>query len=873
MLSRAAVILSMSVLVAQTPFYERRAMPVREPNLRQLRGEVARSGGCLLLKPSMELGLQQRARDLLRQPPLDDLEVVVRAVVPGSKIAQELEPILNHEGGSTWALVDAEFKVLCQGRTFPSSPEVLAAQFRAAGWRTALDVLEEFLRRNPHRLDAQGRRIGLLSALARRRLEPLVVDPKSRDLQRPLTQEEDERIFGPLVRALDALLRDSAWMAVRWIPWTEDLRHSRLAAEIAKRHFPSVDGALRGLPENLPLWQLWMGISRLVPGASALGILQAQPSAMKRLPSLQPWVLEALVKDARHRGALKDLVPLLQKDWDSNSSPALFRFSFPDFRRTWTHSAGALAEGLLRLGRPREAGEVVSEFMEWSGCGEASVWAADLAKVCGYTRESQAWARLRPSADAGRLLRGLPKEDLKGGWGIRTSPAGLEGASWADRLRFEGLQRGEVKLVRLEEVVSEAARGAWKPGTSVPPPWIGTPDLEAWQGAWRALNLVLEPRALDLGILIIGLDTPAAKELLAREGWDGRRRWVLSNGSGRVLSHGTEVPSADTLETLVRAHGHIPVAEQTRQALKEQPDHLECLINRYAQVLVRIRQVGQNMKEAISMRRRREEDTKFYGGLRDPVLRERGFLEIEKRLGTEAAKRSRAQTMEILKRLEEPLPAMPADDQEGLWAEAVDLLERILAQPAWPANETPVSLPESAGASEAFRHTAPRLLSIVEDVLVKAPACWEAWRLWAELAALTGASPTDFVAQIPPLPGQRHACPNHDALTKTLVAQKRWGEIEAWVVPLREAWEEEPDHEMRSEMFQGAEALMEAHLALGMVSRAEGLVEELVKATPRAAYRVLFVASGVAQRTNHKELAEAWEKRARLLIAAKTPQS
>ena len=231
---------------------------------------------------------------------------------------------------------------------------------------------------------------------------------EARELKRPLTDAEDQLIWGPVPESLEKLVLRSDWQG-GGVFGAGDLeaqpRISPLVRSAAGRVLPEVEQALRRHPSHWMTWHLWLRLAGLAGGHPLLAFLATvTPLPTDHEPFPPDNVVDAYVKDAKTRGDWQGIRDFMLPQWDQTRDREFFFFSndgedasFSSEHTQWEHSVEPLVEALLRLRDPGAADKVVIEAMAMLHSKGIATWAAQVASRCGYGDYAIRWAALTPS--------------------------------------------------------------------------------------------------------------------------------------------------------------------------------------------------------------------------------------------------------------------------------------------------------------------------------------------------------------------------------------------------------------------------------------------------------------------------------------------
>jgi len=257
--------------------------------------------------------------------------------------------------------------------------------------------LEAFCEAHADHLPARWDRFRLAQEEAWRSMRNLVAEmPGAADqpglLWRPLGDEEDARIWGPVARQLTA-----CWQTPLWLQGSAPLalpaftRHSprmRQAAEVA---LEALGEALQQAPQSEPLWRLWVSYARvgtapaLVPFLDRLSPVPGQGSVPP------PAILDLLVASLRTQARWQELRDLLGRERLQGWGREVIPQPAMDFQATWEHRVAPLLEAHLRLDEDAAADGLLLQVLARQGHRKLPTLAAAQAKACGKPELARRW--------------------------------------------------------------------------------------------------------------------------------------------------------------------------------------------------------------------------------------------------------------------------------------------------------------------------------------------------------------------------------------------------------------------------------------------------------------------------------------------------
>ena len=308
-----------------------------------------------------------------------------------------------------WVMLNLSNQPIASGRQLPTAKSLLE-MLNAAGMKSPLKILREFLMVNPEHLEA---RADLLKEVRRRALK-IVPAALNATLGEDLGAEADLRTWQIL-----AFEAEKAF-ALNWIGLDLDFfapeksqpeAFSPIMRAFFKKHISRVESALQEWPTNRSLWNIWAWmarslkdhpIDRFVEGLEALVLPGGQTEYNSQLcPSDE--VAAWLVQEARNK-----------KDWEKvirygqNSKRLRFRLFEQKFEwrvQSYTNNILMVAiegypqissyypmlEAYLKTGRTQEASQLFNEMILQYNRDRYRRPAAAIAREAGFEQLAEIW--------------------------------------------------------------------------------------------------------------------------------------------------------------------------------------------------------------------------------------------------------------------------------------------------------------------------------------------------------------------------------------------------------------------------------------------------------------------------------------------------
>lgn len=349
------------------------------------------------------------ARAALDEDDLVSLNLPMRVVDGGRKpdaVAATLRERYGWPKGAHWALVDASGRALVEGAASPTA-SALASAVERAGIRSRTQELEDFLRRNPDHLEAQGALLKELVIVANRRTQKTLGPPPEKPVSAQsaapepplqLDAENDLKIWSPVVLRLDRLFQ-GAWREAGIDPGAaismSSAEHSPSMVALLTRYKGDMEEALRRRPNAVELWFMWLAASRKCGGWPLAPLLQS----LQPLPGTSPgeWppamALNEFIKDAKARrdwGAIREV---LEARWEGLRAG---EYRWGGGENLWNRLLSPLLEALISIGDVGAADQLVGEAMAVAGWPGLSGQARDLATRLNRPDLAARWSALTP---------------------------------------------------------------------------------------------------------------------------------------------------------------------------------------------------------------------------------------------------------------------------------------------------------------------------------------------------------------------------------------------------------------------------------------------------------------------------------------------
>ena len=441
-------------------------------------------------------------------------------------------------GESRWVILGPDLSIVGSGTAHPTAESLLQA-LRDAGWKPQSERREAFLREHPDNGNAwqdlftESLRVALLSG-DEEGAEP----EKSKGVKAP-DPEKDQARFGEVERALRGLMDVEGWedyfeFSVGLDEGARGFQESALLQPMVSKMRGSLEGSLKARPGDWRLWSAWTELAGPADSPEAL-LASLEPAPRQPWPPLeaaeplalayrrnQDWVGLERCAAAAMTQALQPLVLQASEEGSAAYNRASVAAAWGPYR----------VEALLRLRRPHDALTVLEECRALGGR-----W----------------WRRLQLAFSKGTFGGDVEKilsdEDVRALKEIFKQPALKDAPPPAAplplRLAVQGRPEWGPDFLNLQR---GAAFDVWKPGREL---------------VWDHLSAAEAATFRDRG-----------------EG--GEDRWLLLRGA-ELLASGGEIPFADTLSEVLRAHG-LPYLAELDAFIKSHPDHAEARGQRVAEV-------------------------------------------------------------------------------------------------------------------------------------------------------------------------------------------------------------------------------------------------------------------------------------------------
>lgn len=389
--------------------------PAKAPEtIAQLAKELKRGqGAAWLLLDAPKAEWVGGFRSLLNQD--EDLMVLglpVESFGPKTALAAELRAQQGWGPEAVWALLGPGAKVLGSGKTLPTARQLLDLA-EGSGIRGELKDLESFVARHPDHLQALRQLVEKHLSLATRRTFRLVKlvpkkdaegNPLPGDPEKPLTEAEDERVWGRAVALLTRFVQSGDWRLTSGglsVSLLEVGQASPLLRAAALKCLPSVEEALRQDPGHYTNWALWQTLAEAAGGRPLRPLLDALVLLPGDRGGIPEWVINSYARNARAREDWTGILDVLGPRWDQKKEQEVEIIVLGEegarqdsLKHTWDALLKPIVEADLRLGRTLEADQVVREAMAWMPSKGLPGWASALAQACGQPSLAAQWATL-----------------------------------------------------------------------------------------------------------------------------------------------------------------------------------------------------------------------------------------------------------------------------------------------------------------------------------------------------------------------------------------------------------------------------------------------------------------------------------------------
>ncbi len=355
---------------------------------------------------------------LRTQEPLLELNLPLIQLGPKNPLTTIVRAKEGWDEKPRWALFNSEGRALIVGTSIPWA-EALADSIRGAGVKSRIEELTEFLRLDPDHLDGRTALLGEYESLAERRMAPRIEYPKetplagasstgeaSPELKSPLSDEDDQRIWGAFADTLFKIIQSGDWTRDGGF-WAGNLqsmpKFSPLVQAAARRSLPEVEASLRRSPSHHMTWALWLRLSEYTGGRSLHDFLQTLtpvPGSTREFPS--STVVLAYVKECRSTKDWYNLKAFMEPRWAQKNENQISVFAQneadKDFatKYWWTENAEPLLEACLRMRDIGAADRVMAEAMERMRSKYIARLGSELATRCGQPGVAARWAALTP---------------------------------------------------------------------------------------------------------------------------------------------------------------------------------------------------------------------------------------------------------------------------------------------------------------------------------------------------------------------------------------------------------------------------------------------------------------------------------------------
>jgi len=307
------------------------------------------------------------------------------------------------EGEPHWALFSAENKMLAHGPGAPSESH-LCQILEDSNVETRANVLRRFLRDYPSRLDAMSDLMDELKRIAERETREAIGMGAGSDFSKLLSDKQDQEIWGEFLsrcRQLEQLKNGSS----RYYLESELLFHSPSMKNFAHGLLPQIEADLVDGPMSPFLWRMWVTLSALEelhtfaelkdmlePMPYSDPLLELPPTSVRK-PLLKRYVAQANwqgildLQEWRWEGLKGEIESILGLKREIELDRILLDFF------DWNHETLPLLEAYLRLGKEKEASEIVETYSKAAWWNNIKQSAVAIAKRCGQEGLAEKWGR------------------------------------------------------------------------------------------------------------------------------------------------------------------------------------------------------------------------------------------------------------------------------------------------------------------------------------------------------------------------------------------------------------------------------------------------------------------------------------------------
>jgi len=256
-------------------------------------------------------------------------------------------------------------------------------------------------------------------------------------------------------------------------------------------------------------------------------------------------------------------------------------------------------------------------------------------------------------------------------------------------------------------VVVDGPKGEWKPKVDAlvaAPEWIDLEVPVAYYGA----------KAVEVSVL------PQQRHQAGP-----RPQWVIFGEGGRMVASGGTPPEAVALAQAALAGGLRSRPQLLRAFLRAHPDHLGAL---------------EDLLELLRDRATRRTALRF-GGRPDPLRPADERFDLAKWQKDREA-RAEAQERQEAQREAQPVEAFSPEEDQAIWGELADLLDRTFRSGDWDAIRNGTLVPGDAAVhSPLMQGVCRAAVPEVERALGRQPTSWSLWEIWLGLTATFGGRP------------------------------------------------------------------------------------------------------------------------------------
>jgi hypothetical protein len=288
--------------------------------------------------------------------------------------------------------------MLGQGPGVPTA-EALRQMLGQSNVQTKADILRRFIREHPAQFEAKNLLLWELKRIAEQKTKDALGEDAGKNTKRLLSNEEDLAIWGEFATLFSQMLayRIEQTREQFFLPVSSFLSnfyyHSPSMKIAARSLLPKVEAGIKRQPASLEsnfLWPIWCALSDLLELNTFVVLkdsLVLSPSNGK-LDAPPRESINWMLDQYHARSNWQGIIDLQAWRWD-----ALLENRANLTQYYWTYEFSKLLEAYLRLGKNREATDLVIAWIQSTVWEQVKKSAAELAEKFGRPELAEQWKK------------------------------------------------------------------------------------------------------------------------------------------------------------------------------------------------------------------------------------------------------------------------------------------------------------------------------------------------------------------------------------------------------------------------------------------------------------------------------------------------